>query len=162
MRPQTFILFHFILLQHLFFVASLQKFKVEVTQLPYEVYGWRGCACRYDCSRFLVMLSQWCCYLVINHCACVRVHSLLKCWTRWVMLRVVWLDYCNSTTTKATPTTLLSTSGHTAACCCSLPDFTFTLWGVLMWEIGRRLGHYGDHPHPQVADRGTPLTVTRG
>jgi len=30
-----------------------------------------------------------------------------------------------------------------------------------MWEIGRRLGHYGDHPHPQVADRGTPSRVDK-
>ena len=31
----------------------------------------------------------------------------------------------------------------------------------LMWEIGRRLGHYGDHPCPQVADRGTPSRVDK-
>jgi len=30
-----------------------------------------------------------------------------------------------------------------------------------MWEIGRRLGHYGDHPRPQVADRETPLRVDK-
>ena len=30
-----------------------------------------------------------------------------------------------------------------------------------MWEIGRRLGHYGDHPHPQVVDRGTPSRVDK-
>ena len=30
-----------------------------------------------------------------------------------------------------------------------------------MWEIGRRLGHYGDHPRPQVADRGTPSRVDK-
>ena len=34
-------------------------------------------------------------------------------------------------------------------------------WCLLMWEIGRRLGHYGDHPHPQVADRGTPSRVDK-
>jgi len=34
-------------------------------------------------------------------------------------------------------------------------------WGLLMWEIGRRLGHYGDHPHPQVVDRGTPSRVDK-
>ena len=28
-------------------------------------------------------------------------------------------------------------------------------------EIGRRLGHYGDHPRPQVADRGTPSRVVK-
>jgi len=27
--------------------------------------------------------------------------------------------------------------------------------------IGRRLGHYGDHPRPQVADRGTPSRVDK-
>jgi len=30
-----------------------------------------------------------------------------------------------------------------------------------MWEIGRLLGHYGDHPRPQVADRGTPSRVDK-
>jgi len=30
-----------------------------------------------------------------------------------------------------------------------------------MWEIGRRLGHYGDHPRPRVADRGTPSRVDK-
>jgi len=30
-----------------------------------------------------------------------------------------------------------------------------------MWEIGRRLGHYGDHPHPRVADRGMPSIVDK-
>ena len=34
-------------------------------------------------------------------------------------------------------------------------------WGLLMWEIGRRLGHYGDHPRPQVVDRGTPSRVDK-
>jgi len=33
--------------------------------------------------------------------------------------------------------------------------------GLLMWEIGRRLGHYGDHPRSQVADRGTPSRVDK-
>jgi len=28
-------------------------------------------------------------------------------------------------------------------------------------EIGRLLGHYGDHPHPQVADRGTPSRMDK-
>ena len=28
-----------------------------------------------------------------------------------------------------------------------------------MWEIGRRLGHYCDHPRPQVVDGGTPSRV---
>jgi len=32
---------------------------------------------------------------------------------------------------------------------------------LLMWEIGRRLGHYGDHPHPQVVDRRTPSRVDK-
>jgi len=30
-----------------------------------------------------------------------------------------------------------------------------------MWEIGRRLGHYSDHPCPRVADRGTPSRVDK-
>jgi len=30
-----------------------------------------------------------------------------------------------------------------------------------MWEIGRQQGHYGDHPHPQVADRGMPSRVDK-
>jgi len=30
------------------------------------------------------------------------------------------------------------------------------LWGLLMWEIGRWLGHNGNHTHLQVVDRGTP------
>jgi len=30
-----------------------------------------------------------------------------------------------------------------------------------MWEIGRRLGHYGEHPHAQVADRGTPSRMDK-
>jgi len=30
-----------------------------------------------------------------------------------------------------------------------------------MKEIGRQLGHYGNHPHPQVADRGTPSRVDK-
>jgi len=34
-------------------------------------------------------------------------------------------------------------------------------WGLLMWEIGRRLGHYGDHLRPQVADRAMPLRVDK-
>jgi len=33
--------------------------------------------------------------------------------------------------------------------------------GLLMWEIGRQLGHYGDHPRPQVVDRGTPSRVDK-
>jgi len=38
-----------------------------------------------------------------------------------------------------------------------------TGWHValLMWEIGRGLGHYGDHPCPRVADRGTPSRVDK-
>jgi len=28
-------------------------------------------------------------------------------------------------------------------------------------EIGRRLGHYSSHPHPQVADRGTPSRMVK-
>jgi len=38
---------------------------------------------------------------------------------------------------------------------------SFCWWGLLMWEIGRRLGHYGNHPHPQVADRGMPSRVDK-
>ena len=34
-------------------------------------------------------------------------------------------------------------------------------WSLLMWEIGRRLGHYGDHPRPQVADMRTPSRVDK-
>ena len=34
-------------------------------------------------------------------------------------------------------------------------------WGLLMWEIGRWLGHYNDHPRPQVVDRGTPSRVDK-
>ena len=34
-------------------------------------------------------------------------------------------------------------------------------WGLLVWEIGRRLGHYGDHPRPQVADRWMPSRVDK-
>jgi len=34
-------------------------------------------------------------------------------------------------------------------------------WGLLMWETGRQLGHYGDHPRPQVADSGKPSKVDK-
>jgi len=30
------------------------------------------------------------------------------------------------------------------------------LVGLLVWEIGRQLEHYSDHPHPRVVDRGSP------
>jgi len=30
-----------------------------------------------------------------------------------------------------------------------------------MWEIGRWLGHCGDHPHPQIADRITSLRMDK-
>jgi len=30
-----------------------------------------------------------------------------------------------------------------------------------MREIGRWLGHYGDHPRPRVVDRGTPSRVDK-
>jgi len=30
-----------------------------------------------------------------------------------------------------------------------------------MSEIGRRLGHYGDHPRARVADRGMPSRVDK-
>jgi len=30
-----------------------------------------------------------------------------------------------------------------------------------MWETGRRLEHYGVHPHPQIADRGMPSRVDK-
>jgi len=42
-----------------------------------------------------------------------------------------------------------------------LTDLPIPWWGLLMWEIGRRLGHYGNHPCPRVADRGTPSRVDK-
>jgi len=44
---------------------------------------------------------------------------------------------------------------------CHMFEFANYVWGLLMWEIGRRLGHYGDHPRPQVADKGTPSRVDK-
>ena len=40
-------------------------------------------------------------------------------------------------------------------------SYNQTRWGLLMWEIGRRLGNYGDHPRPRVADRETPSRVDK-
>jgi len=34
-------------------------------------------------------------------------------------------------------------------------------WCLLMWEIGRRPGHYGSHLRPRVADRGTPSRMLK-
>jgi len=31
----------------------------------------------------------------------------------------------------------------------------------MMWETGRWLGHYGDHPRPRVADRGMPSRMDK-
>jgi len=45
--------------------------------------------------------------------------------------------------------------GHISSCDTQLR------WSLLMWEIGRRLGYYGDHPRPHVADRGTSSRVDK-
>ena len=38
---------------------------------------------------------------------------------------------------------------------------SFSSKSRLILPFGRRLGHYGDHPRPRVADRGTPSRVDK-
>jgi len=35
------------------------------------------------------------------------------------------------------------------------------LWCQWQWQCTGELGHYGSHPHPQVADRGTPSRMDK-
>jgi len=90
-----------------------------------------------------------------------RVHKRLvsneTCLTNWCLLYftllyppVVWEGHPMSTFTE------VMTKNRVYH---FFPEHCVQRWGLLMWEIGRRLGHYGDHPCPRVADRGTPSRV---
>ena len=112
------------------------------------------CTFWYQLTRGCPGQSPESCKMVVCVCMCVRAHFCACAWS---------VHYQHAPRKIQCPAYSLLT--YTYKITIAILRYLMTIisipWSLLTWEIGRQLGHYGNHLRPQVADRGTPSRVDK-